>query len=262
MGGLWTKPRQIRCRHHCPARCLISLRASSIVPSSLSANGRAASYATSWSKPSAASRSAEGLHDRHRGVRARCEFRLAAGSDRANRGLASRAGQCQVVRVLAAVLARWDAIAPRAMPNGGGHQTEPAGPRRDGAGRAPGRHTGSPFTPYPTPLRDRGGNLIGAINLLVTIRDHRDYKSVRRRALDAHRARKKAVPRSTVLRDTALQVWNGKEVEDGQQRWRGRGPGGARPTRWRRRAHARAPTADVGAPQTRRCAPPAAGRGS
>jgi hypothetical protein len=34
--------------------------------------------------------------------------------------------------------------------------------------------------------------------------------------------------------------------EDGRDGWGGRGPGGARPPRWRRRAHARAAAADVG----------------
>src|SRR3954452_17657832 len=57
------------------------------------------------------------------------------------------------------------------------------------------------------------------------------------------------VPRATVLRDTALQVEDCKEVKDGRGRWDGHGPVGARPPRWRRRVHARAPTADVGAPQ-------------
>src|SRR5215212_8254272 len=64
-----------------------------------------------------------------------------------------------------------------------------------------------------------------------------------------------AIPRVTVLRDTALQVENCKEVKDGRGRWDGRGPVGARPPRWRRRVHARAPTADVGAPQAGRGAP-------
>src|SRR5215208_6076422 len=60
------------------------------------------------------------------------------------------------------------------------------------------------------------------------------------------------LPRPTVLRDTALQVEDCKEVEDGRGRWDGRGPVGARPPRWRRRVHARAPTAGVGAPQAGR----------
>src|SRR4051794_21382950 len=46
--------------------------------------------------------------------------------------------------------------------------------------------------------------------------------------------------RPTVHGDTALQVGNCKEVEEGRERWGGRGPGGARPSRWGRRAHARA----------------------
>src|SRR3954451_311401 len=69
-------------------------------------------------------------------------------------------------------------------------------------------------------------------------------------------------PRPTVLRDTALQVEDCKEVEDGRGRWDGRGPVGARPPRWRRRVHARAPTADVGAPQSGGGAEAVAGRGS
>ena len=60
------------------------------------------------------------------------------------------------------------------------------------------------------------------------------------------------VPRPTVVRDTALQVEDGKEVEKGRGGWDGRGPVGARPRRWRRRVHARAPTADVGAAQAGR----------
>ena len=67
------------------------------------------------------------------------------------------------------------------------------------------------------------------------------------------------LPRPTVLRDTALQVEDCKEVEDGRGRWGGRGPVGARPPRWRRRVHARAPTADVGAPQAGRRAAAVAG---
>src|SRR3954471_22763748 len=70
------------------------------------------------------------------------------------------------------------------------------------------------------------------------------------------------VPRPTVLRDTALQVEDCKEVEDGRGRWDGRAPVGARPSRWRRRVHARAPRADVGAPQAGRGAEAVAGRGS
>src|SRR4051794_15885843 len=70
-----------------------------------------------------------------------------------------------------------------------------------------------------------------------------------------------SLPRPSVLRDTALQVEDCKEVQDGRGRWDGRGPVGARPPRWRGRVHARAPTADVGAPQAGRGAPPAAGRG-
>src|SRR3712207_3076354 len=54
-------------------------------------------------------------------------------------------------------------------------------------------------------------------------------------------------PRPTVLRDTALQVGDCEEVEDGRGFWGGRGPGGARPPRCRGRgrAHARAAAADV-----------------
>src|SRR3954447_24795996 len=70
------------------------------------------------------------------------------------------------------------------------------------------------------------------------------------------------LPRPTVLRDTALQVEDCKEVKDGRGRWDGRGPVGARPPRWRRRGHPRAPTADVGAPQAGRGAEAVAGRGS
>src|SRR3954471_1192060 len=70
------------------------------------------------------------------------------------------------------------------------------------------------------------------------------------------------VPRPTVLRDTALQVEDCKEVQDGRGRWGGRGPGGARPPSWRRRAHARAAAADVGAPQAGNGAAAPAGRGS
>ena len=66
-------------------------------------------------------------------------------------------------------------------------------------------------------------------------------------------------PRPTVLRDTALQVEDCKEVENGRRRWDGRGPVGARPARWRRRVHARAPTADVGAAQAGRRAEAVAG---
>src|SRR6188472_1318648 len=51
------------------------------------------------------------------------------------------------------------------------------------------------------------------------------------------------LPRPTVFRDTALQVEDCKEEEDGRGRWGGRGYVGARPTRWRRRSHARAPAA-------------------
>ena len=67
------------------------------------------------------------------------------------------------------------------------------------------------------------------------------------------------VPRPTVLRDTALQVEDCKEVEDGRGRWDGRGSVGARTPRWRRRVHARGPTTDVGAPQTGRRAEAVAG---
>jgi PAS fold len=63
-----------------------------------------------------------------------------------------------------------------------------------------------PFRPYPTPLRDRGGDLIGAINLLVTIRDHCNYKSVRHRPLDAQQARKKAECQANNLLMAVLPV--------------------------------------------------------
>src|SRR5215218_9255247 len=69
------------------------------------------------------------------------------------------------------------------------------------------------------------------------------------------------LPRPTVLRDTALQVEDCKEVKDGRGRWDGRGPVGARPPRWRRRAHARAAAADVGTTQTGDGAAAPAGRG-
>ena len=65
-----------------------------------------------------------------------------------------------------------------------------------------------PFTPYPTPLRDRSGELIGAINLLVAIIDHREYKSVRRRPLDAYRARKKAECHANNLLMAILPIAN------------------------------------------------------
>ena len=55
---------------------------------------------------------------------------------------------------------------------------------------------------------------------------------------------------------------NCKEVKDGRGRWGGRGSVGARPTRWRRRTHARAPASYVGAPEAGRRAPLAEGRGS
>src|SRR5437764_6501346 len=50
--------------------------------------------------------------------------------------------------------------------------------------------------------------------------------------------------------------------EDGRGRWGGRGPGGARPTRWRRRARAHAAAAHVGGPQAGGRAAAAAGQGS
>src|SRR4051794_13260957 len=71
-----------------------------------------------------------------------------------------------------------------------------------------------------------------------------------------------SVPRPRVLWDTALQVEDCKEVEDGRGRWGECGPVGARPPRWRRRVHARAPTADVGAPQAGRRAAAVSGGGS
>src|SRR5215213_3053420 len=49
--------------------------------------------------------------------------------------------------------------------------------------------------------------------------------------------------------------------EDGRDGWGGRGPGGARPPRWRGRAHARAAAADVGATQAGDGAAAPTGRG-
>src|SRR3954447_16358129 len=58
------------------------------------------------------------------------------------------------------------------------------------------------------------------------------------------------LPRPTVLRDTALQVEDCKEVKDGRGRWDGRGPVGARPPRRRRRGPP--PAAAAGPPPERR----------
>src|SRR5689334_13416108 len=56
--------------------------------------------------------------------------------------------------------------------------------------------------------------------------------------------------RPTVYRDTHLRLGDGgEEVRDGRERRGRRGPGGARPPRWRRRARAHTATAHVGAPQ-------------
>src|SRR4051795_8270917 len=83
-------------------------------------------------------------------------------------------------------------------------------------------------------------------------------EGARRQAAFSFLARSE-LPRATVLRGTALQVEDCEEVQDGRGRWDGRGPVGARPPRWRRRAHAPAPTADVGAPQAGRGAEAVAG---
>ena len=65
------------------------------------------------------------------------------------------------------------------------------------------------------------GRRLGRVRLLL------DAWFMRARLIEAALA---AVPRPTVLRDTALQVEDCKEVEDGRGRWGGRGPGRSAPT--------------------------------
>ena len=75
-----------------------------------------------------------------------------------------------VVRFLAALLAGWHPHAARRMPNGRLVEGRSAGSRVEAIAERP-DGTRVSFRPYPTPLRDASGKLIGAINLLLGIED-------------------------------------------------------------------------------------------
>jgi hypothetical protein len=63
-----------------------------------------------------------------------------------------------------------------------------------------------PFAPYPTPLRDHDGELIGAVNLLVAISEGRDSEAARRGRLYAQRVRKEAERRASNLLMAILPI--------------------------------------------------------
>jgi PAS domain-containing protein len=58
------------------------------------------------------------------------------------------------------------------MPDGAGDQRRPAQQRHGSRGGAAGRNQNT-VHPYPTPLYDSSGTLVGAVNMLVDITDRK-----------------------------------------------------------------------------------------
>ena len=46
------------------------------------------------------------------------------------------------------------------------------------------------FTPYPTPLLDDDGNVVGAVNMLIDVTDHRQAKALKAQAMRCRRLAK------------------------------------------------------------------------
>ena len=63
-----------------------------------------------------------------------------------------------------------------------------------------------PFAPYPTPLRDLDGELLGAVNLLMAVSDDRDSEVVRRRGPDPRRMHREAEHRANNLLMAILPI--------------------------------------------------------
>jgi two-component sensor histidine kinase len=93
------------------------------------------------------------------------------------------------------------------MPDGSGTQ----GNRKvRGAEAIAERPDGSrvPFIPYPTPLRDAAGNLVGAINMLVDITDRKEAENRQKLLIDElnHRVKNTLATVQSLARQTARHV--------------------------------------------------------
>ena len=85
------------------------------------------------------------------------------------------------LRLVEALLARRHAIATRRMSDGPDVKAKASRPRH-GSDRSSGPDgTRVPFIPYPTPLFDAAGELIGAVNMLVDITDRKRAEEVGQR---------------------------------------------------------------------------------
>src|SRR5262245_17737690 len=71
-----------------------------------------------------------------------------------------------MVRLMEAVLAGWPAAAARPVPDGDRAQGRPPDPGIDAIAERP-DGTRVPFLPYPTPVHDASGKLVGAVNMLI-----------------------------------------------------------------------------------------------
>ena len=88
--------------------------------------------------------------------------------------------------------------APRPVPDGGGDPAEPAGARRGAQAERP-DGARVPFAPYPTPLRDPDGELLGAVNLLMAISDDCNSEVARRGGPSPQWVRREAEHRANNL---------------------------------------------------------------
>ena len=97
-----------------------------------------------------------------------------------------------------------------------------------------------PFIPFPTPLRDASGRIIGAINMLVDISERRQAETQQRLLLDElnHRTKNNMQMLQSLLFSAARTAHSEearKVLERGQRADRGHGGGAARAVRPQRR---------------------------
>ena len=78
-----------------------------------------------------------------------------------------------------------------------------------------------PFTPYPTPLHDADGNLVGAINMLVDITERKQAESRQKTLIDElnHRVKNTLATVQSLAGQTARHAG---DLDDFQQRFEGR----------------------------------------
>src|SRR5215203_3505542 len=101
------------------------------------------------------------------------------------------------------------------MPDGDGAQGRPADPRLRGrGGAADGRRV--PFIPFPTPLRNAAGELVGAVNMLVDISERKESETRQKTLVDElnHRVKNTLATVQSLAAQTAAGGQVPKHVRD------------------------------------------------